>query len=155
MLDFNWQDYQSQLSIFINVVIATILVAIIGLERETRHKPAGLRTNMIIGGATCLFVSLTGPLIDFLEKTQNPELLRIDPIRVLEAIVVGISFIGAGTILKSKEEHKVLNLTTAATLLISGCIGIAVALQQYYLAIGITALLFTINRILNRRTYHK
>jgi putative Mg2+ transporter-C (MgtC) family protein len=60
---------------------------------------------------------------------------------------LGISFIGAGTILKASEESKVYYLTTAATVLFSAGIGIAVALEQYVLSITATVLLLIINRV--------
>ena len=131
----------------LDVVIATLLCGIVGFERESMRKPAGLRTNMIVGGATCLIVSLTIPLVDFIENYNIPEIITTDPIRVLEALVVGISFIGAGTILKQNGD-RIKGLTTAATLLYSLGIGIAVALQQYVIAAGITLLVIAVNSLL-------
>lgn len=142
-------DIASQLYILLDVTIATVLTALIGIERERAHKPAGMRTNMIVGGAACLIVSLTRPLIDFIEDYNISEIINTDPIRVLEAIVVGISFIGAGTVIKLKDVHQVAGLTTAATLLYSGGIGICVALKQYVLAIGVTVLIVIINSIIS------
>ena len=75
---------------------------------------------------------------------------RADPIRVLQAIIVGVSFIGAGTILKQTGSNQILYLTTAATILLSSSIGIAVALQQYVLAIGIVLLVLFINYVIRR-----
>ncbi|ELR69275.1 Mg(2+) transport ATPase protein C [Fulvivirga imtechensis AK7] len=139
------EEYQGQLSIFIDVLVATVLTAFIGLERETAHKPAGMRTNMIVGGATALIVSLTVPLVDFIDKYNPAEIITADPIRVLEAIVVGVSFIGAGTILKARAEERVIGLTTAATMLYCCGIGACAALKQYVLAIGVTVLVIVIN----------
>lgn len=136
--------YQQQLWILLDVVIATVLCGLVGFEREDVEKPAGLRTNMIVGGATCLIVSLTIPLIDFIENQNVTEIINTDPIRVLEAIVVGIGFIGAGTIMK-QDGDRIKGLTTAATLLFALGIGVAVALHQYIVGVGITILVLIIN----------
>ena len=135
---------QSELSILLNVCIATFLTAFIGVERESAHKPAGIRTNMIVGGAACLIVSITVPLVDFIEMYYPSSLIRTDPIRVLEAVVLGVSFIGAGTIIKEPRGH-VIGLTTAATLLYCCAVGIATALEQYVLAAGVVFLVIFIN----------
>lgn len=138
-------DYSTELYILLDVFIASVLTAFIGLERERADKPAGIRTNMIVGGAACLIVSLSRVLVDFVEAVQHPQAINTDPVRVLEALIVGISFIGAGTVVKSVSSEKVTGLTTAATLLYSNGIGICVALKQYVLAIGITLLALAIN----------
>ena len=139
---------QLQLSILINVIIATVLSGIVGYEREKAEKPAGFRTNMIVGGASCLLVNLTYVLGASLESGFTLDLVQADPIRVLEAIVVGVSFIGGGTILKSPQKQKVRNLTTAATLLYSSGIGISVALKQYLLAAGLSMLAVLVNHVI-------
>ena len=137
-----------QLTIFFNVIIATVLSGIVGLERERAEKPAGFRTNMIVGGASCLLVNLTEILIAVPVEIVGGDIIQADPIRVLEAIVVGVSFIGGGTILKSPSKDKVKNLTTAATLLYSAGIGICVALEQYALAAGLSVLTLIVNLLI-------
>ncbi len=133
-----------QLLILLNVAIAAILSGMIGIEREKLEKPAGLRTNMIIGSISCFLVSISPALSNFVAAQVTGD-LRIDPIRILQAIIIGISFIGAGTILKSQEENTVRNLTTASVLLYSTGIGISVALQVYVIAIGLTLFGLLIN----------
>lgn len=71
--------------------------------------------------------------------------MSMNPIRILQAIIVGVSFIGAGTILKSREENTIRNLTTASTLLYSSGIGISVALNAYVLAAGLAVVALLIN----------
>jgi putative Mg2+ transporter-C (MgtC) family protein len=66
--------------------------------------------------------------------------IRSDPIRVVQAVVIGISFLGAGTIFRREKSDHVEGLTTAASLLFSGTLGISVALRQFVLAVGATAL---------------
>lgn len=135
---------KAELLMLLDIVIATILCGFVGYERESQDKPAGLRTNMIVGGFGCLIVSLSIPLVDFIELANWGEIVKADPIRILQALVVGISFIGAGTIIKANGE-KVKGLTTAATLLYSLGIGISVALHKYTIAVGITILILIIN----------
>jgi len=138
---------KEQLHILLNVLIATLLCGIVGFERESMHKPAGLRTNMIIGGASCLMVSITIPLIQFIESQGLAENLRTDPIRIMQALVIGVSFVGAGTILKQKDD-RITGLTSAATLLYCLGIGVGVAIKLYTLAIGITILILLINFVI-------
>jgi len=141
-----------QLSILYRVLIAIDLAGIVGYEREHLHKPAGLRTNMIIGGAACLIASITPPLILFIENIGSKDVVSTDPIRLLQALVVGVSFIGAGTIIKNSDE-KISGLTTAATLLFSMGIGVAVAVEQYIVAVGITLIVLIVNVLVRRLTY--
>lgn len=143
-------DWIEQLLMLLNVGIASALTGLVGIERERVDKPAGIRTNMIIGGASCLLISLTEPLIEFLSSNDNPSFVNADPIRVLNALIVGVSFVGAGTILKLTDKKEVHGLTTAATLLFSSGIGISIALHQYVLGVGITLLTVFINYVLPR-----
>ncbi len=131
--------------ILIDVAIALILGGILGLEREWKNKPAGLRTNMIISGSAALLVSLGRVVILDFNQITEPGEIGVDPIRMVHAVVVGVSFIGAGTILKSSSDQMVRYLTTAATILMSAGIGIAISLKQYVLGIGVTILLVIVN----------
>lgn len=143
-------DLVDQLWILLDILITCILTLFIGIEREDADKPAGVRTNMIVGGASCVFVSVMPYLIQFIEGSNFFDKVNPDPIRVLQAIVVGIGFIGAGTIMKPDDESRVKGITTAATLLFSSAIGITVAVQLYVVAVGITILLLVINRVVDK-----
>lgn len=134
-----------QAQILLDVTIALILGGILGLEREWKQKPAGFRTNMIISGSAALLVSLGRVVIVDFNQLIQPDGLGVDPIRMVHAVVVGVSFIGAGTILKSSSSQVVRYLTTAATILMAAGIGISIALKQYWLGIGTTLILVTIN----------
>lgn len=136
----------NELIIIGHVILSSVLAGVIGVEREISGKPAGLRTNMIVGGAAALIVSIGKVLIeDYSSESYIGDALRTDPLRVIEAVVVGVSFIGAGTILKVEDKSKVQYLTTAAVILFSAGIGMSVALQQYILAVGVTAFILLIN----------
>ena len=138
-----------QFIILLDVMIAALLTGIVGFEREWAGKPAGFRTHMIVGGAAALLIGLGEILVASYDTQDLQQNLRTDPLRIVEAIVVGISFIGAGTILKAKDSNNILYLTTAASILFSAGIGISVGLHQYILAVGATLALITINFLLN------
>lgn len=118
------------------VALAAILGGLIGLDREMADKPAGLRTHMLVAASAALLVSLANVIVPNLEI--KPELVRLDPIRIIEAVVTGITFLGAGTIIRQKSGIE--GLTTAASLLFVAALGVTVALSQFALAIGLTVL---------------
>ena len=138
----------SELQILGRILISAVFAGLIGLEREFADKPAGLRTHMLVGTTSTLLVMLAIQMV----SSFNPEsLINTDPIRIVEAIVVGISFLGAGTILKDQRagEKDVEGLTTSASILSVAAIGIAVALDDLILATGVTTLNLLINWGLN------
>ncbi|MEK6477593.1 MgtC/SapB family protein [Catalinimonas sp. 4WD22] len=141
-----FQNVTQQLWLLLDVFIACLLAGAIGYEREVHDKPAGFRTHMIVGGASALLVGLAGVSIQQYRPEFN-DVLDVDPIRIIQAIIIGISFIGAGTILKSRDEKDVSFLTTSATILFSSGLGICVALHQYILAVGVTLLVVLINNV--------
>jgi putative Mg2+ transporter-C (MgtC) family protein len=137
-------DIAIELQMLGKVLLAALLGGVVGLEREFAERPAGLRTHMLVGAAAAFFVMLATQMVSSYERQ---EILNIDPVRVIEAIVVGISFLGAGTIFKSRRggEQTVEGLTTSASILLVAAIGIAVALSAFILAIGATLLNLFIN----------
>jgi putative Mg2+ transporter-C (MgtC) family protein len=104
--------------VLVRVFAAVLLGAVVGIERERAGKPAGLRTHMLVSLGTAVFViacSDAGMSLDGLS-------------RVIQGIVTGIGFIGAGTILKLNEQREIQGLTTAAGLWMTAAIGVAVGL---------------------------
>lgn len=95
------------------LLLAAFLGGIIGLERELRGKPAGLRTNMLIAMGSALFTTISMQMA-----------VNADPTRIAAQVVTGIGFIGAGVILR--EHGAVTGLTTAATIFVVAAIGVAV-----------------------------
>jgi len=134
---------QDELDILLKVIVAVCLGGVIGIERELVKKPAGIRTHMFVAGAATLVMSVSTVLIN--QYNQAFGNVQSDPVRVIEAIIVGISFIGAGTVLKSEKDHNVYYLTTAASILFAAGIGITVALELFALAISLTILVVLIN----------
>ena len=110
------------------LMLATILGGLIGWEREHAHRPAGLRTNMLVSLGAALFTILS----------LHGFGLQTDPSRVAAQIVTGIGFLGAGTLLRTGEW--VRGLTTAAGLWTVAAIGMAVGVGFYWLAIAATAI---------------
>ena len=135
----------------LKVCIAAALGAVLGLEREKHDKPAGLRTNMLIGGGSALLLILGRVIAVSMDPELPAEALGVDPTRIIHAIIMGISFIGAGTILKSPGDQVVRNLTTAATLLFSAGAGMCVAMDLYLLAVCVTGLGLAINTLARTR----
>lgn len=121
-----------------NVMFGMLLGGLIGLEREFAAKPAGLRTHMLVAGASTLLVVLGDIMIQHYGGSRVSEVIQADPIRIMEAIITGISFLGAGTIIFKSQDESVEGLTTAASILFAAAIGITVALEQYNLGAILT-----------------
>lgn len=132
--------FADQMGILGHVALAGVLGGVIGLERELARKPAGLRTHMFVAAGAALLVSLGDIAVQAFSEQPYAELVRADPIRLIHAIIVGISFLGAGTIITNDRSHRIEGLTTAASLLLAMALGLATALGQYYLAGGTTLL---------------
>lgn len=139
----------AQLEILGEVFLAMILGGVLGWEREAADKSAGLRTHMLVAGASALLVGLGSAIMETFVGSHNDKLLTFDPIRLIEATVTAVGFFGAGTIFKKKDEDHVAGLTTAASMLFAATIGVSVASRQWALAIGVTVLtLVTLRGIL-------
>jgi putative Mg2+ transporter-C (MgtC) family protein len=136
-VDLNWQ---AQLQTVGTVLIAAVLGGVVGMERELADRPAGLRTHAILAAAACLLVGLTNALLQHYAAETASSVLRADPIRIVEAVVTGTAFLGAGTIFRDRDRGAVEGLTTAASLLLVGAIGISVALKQLLTAVLVTIL---------------
>ena len=130
--------WNAQLEVVAGVAFAMLLGGMIGFERELKNRPAGFRTHMLVAAAAALLVGM-GPLM-LAQDYGDRAVLRIDPLRLVEAVVAGIGFIGAGTILAQRRGQQVVGLTTAASLLMVAVIGIAAGLHQYILALAATLL---------------
>ena len=123
-------DLRQMASLVTRMMIAMILGAVIGAQRESIGKPAGLRTHMLVAMGGALFV--LGPLQSGMD---------LDGIsRVIQGIVTGIGFIGGGAILKLQEQRAIEGLTTAAGIWITAAVGIAAGLGRWGLAVASTVL---------------
>jgi putative Mg2+ transporter-C (MgtC) family protein len=115
------------------LVLAAALGGLIGVERELKAKPAGLRTTLLICVGAAMFTELS---LQLALLAGTSESMRSDPARLAAQIIPGIGFIGAGAILHGRG--RVTGLTTAATLWVVTAIGIAVGAGAYVEAIGTT-----------------
>jgi putative Mg2+ transporter-C (MgtC) family protein len=131
-----------QFKIIVQVLIAMVLGGVIGLEREISVKPAGLRTHMLVAGVAALLIKLGDLLVHYFNQGVTSELIRSDPIRMIQAIVLGISFLGAGTIIRHGSSERIEGLTTAATILISATVGICIGINQYVIGASTAVLTF-------------
>lgn len=122
-----------------HAAIAMLLSALIGFERELSDKPAGLRTHMLVGRGAAYIALLSDTLIDCI--AVNPDLLRSDPIGIVEAVITGVSFLGAGTIFRRSSSDQVEGLTMAASLFLVAVTGIGVAAGDVGTMAVLTALL--------------
>ncbi|WP_250933121.1 MgtC/SapB family protein [Aporhodopirellula aestuarii] len=123
----------------ITVVIAAACGGMLGLEREFAGKPAGLRTHIFVCAGSALMMILGQEIVDQFQRQETDSAISTDPIRILQAIVLGISFLGAGTIVHQKHEQ-VEGLTTAATIFVTAGIGVAVAADRLSFALTLTVL---------------
>ena len=126
--------------ILLRLVLAVIAGGLIGMEREVVHKPAGIRTHMLVSLGSALFVLVT------IETLPN------EAARIIAGIATGIGFLGAGTIFRSKSE--VHGLTTAASIWAVSGVGIAIGLG-YYLMTIIAVILVLLILQLNKFEFFK
>jgi putative Mg2+ transporter-C (MgtC) family protein len=127
--------------VFLRLALAAGLGGAIGLEREYRRKPAGLRTNMLIAIGSALFSVLS---VEVGSAAGSPD-------RIAAQIVTGIGFLGAGAILRSGGN--VQGLTTAATIWVNAAIGMAAGIGAYgiaYGAAGITLVVLVLLPLMER-----
>jgi len=118
--------------VLVRVIAATVLGAIVGIEREKAGKPAGLRTHMLVSlGTAVVVLACAGSGMDADGLS-----------RVIQGIVTGIGFIGAGSILKLSDQRDIKGLTTAAGLWMTAAIGVAVGLGS--LGLALIGTLFTL-----------
>lgn len=127
-------DSRQLIHVIIRLVAAAILGAVIGIDRERAGKAAGFRTHILVTLGTCVFV-LAGSGYGMSSDGLS---------RIIQGIVTGIGFIGAGSILKLNEEQQVQGLTTSAGIWMTAAIGVAVGLGSLGLAILATILTFII-----------
>ena len=113
----------------LRLCVAALMGGLLGIEREHKGKAAGVRTHMLVAMGSALFVLVS----------QQAGILDGDMSRVIQGLVAGIGFLGAGTILKGRDEEKVQGLTTAAGIWMTAAIGMAAGL-----GLEVTAVLSTL-----------
>lgn len=129
-LTYGFHDRQQIARVVIRLLAALVLGGLVGIQRERSHKPAGLRTHMLVCLGTASFV-LACSASGFGSDAMS---------RVIQGIVTGIGFIGAGSILKLDQQHEIKGLTSAAGIWMTAAIGVTVGLGAVGLAVLSTLL---------------
>ena len=142
-------DWTSQLEVIVSTGAAMLLGGLIGLERELKNRPAGFRTHMLVAAAASLLIGMGQLAFSDERMLQPPAWLAADPLRLVEAVVAGVAFIGAGTIFAHRGPEQIAGITTAASLLMVAVIGTAAGFQYYVLAFAATALTLLVLTVLN------
>lgn len=130
--------------ILLKLFIALLLGAIIGLERELKHKPVGVKTCAIIAITTCILTVISIQSAEY--YAQISENIRTDPMRLAAQVVSGIGFLGAGVILR-KSNDAISGLTTAAIIWAAAGIGIASGAGFFFDAVMATAMILVAIRL--------
>ena len=129
--------FDVEIRLVLDLLIATVLGALIGLERERHVGIAGIRTHAAVALGSCLFgfisFNVTGP--DGIDAIVG----RADPSRIAAQIVSGIGFLGAGVILRDRGHIR--GLTTAASVWASASIGLGIANHMYVLSVAATIIM--------------
>jgi len=121
------------MEIFLQLILAALLGGLVGLEREHKKKEAGLRTYALVSLGAALFT-----IIGFNLPLITNQAVALDPTRIIQAVAVGIGFLGAGLIIY--RQFQIEGLTTAAGLWVVAGIGIAVGAKLYTIAIFVAFL---------------
>lgn len=129
------------------LLVAAVLGALIGLEREFKKRPAGLRTHMLVSTAAAAFTIVTFEIYHEMADLGPGDLARLDPIRVIEAVTAGVAFLAAGAIIRSGTGN-IKGLTTGAAMWMAGAIGVACGAGFFSIAVLVTALVLIITLVL-------
>lgn len=128
------------------LLVAAVLGMVAGFEREYRHKPAGIRTHMLVATGSAAFMILALELA--LGPLQVIDEASSDPSRIIQGIIGGIGFLGAGAIIQGGRE--VTGLTTGASIWVAGAIGIASGIGFLDFAVLLTVIVVVIVYIIGR-----
>lgn len=137
-----------ELELLTRLLVAAALGGLLGWERERARKAAGFRTHMLVAIGAALYTSI-GELA-LAGVPPEADAFNADPIRAIQAVAIGIGFLGSGVIFVSRHEDRVQGLTTAASVWATAAIGLAAGLEHYVLAVGATLLLLLVLRGLAR-----
>ena len=140
-----FDGWEMQVYVVARIAFAMLLGGLIGLEREIKDRPAGFRTHTLVAAAAAM---LTGMGEMMLAQAQhNEERVQIDPFRLVEAVIAGVAFIGAGTMI-AQRGRTIAGITTAASLLMVAVIGVAVGFGHGWLALLATLLTLAVLSVL-------
>lgn len=138
--EFSHPTYTSFPVIAARLLLAAIFGAVIGFEREWRNRPAGLRTHILVCVAAATFAILTVEIVHapMFHEPSLGEDVKVDPIRIVEAVTAGVAFLAAGVVIFTRGQ--VHGLTTGAGMWLAGAIGVASGLGLWQIALFTTLL---------------
>jgi putative Mg2+ transporter-C (MgtC) family protein len=125
---------------------ALLFCGLIGFEREANHRPAGLRTHMLVGLASALYCLIMLEVLAMLDTFSDR--IASDPLRLIEAVTSGVAFLAAGMIVFS--QGKVKGLTTGASLWLAAAIGLSVGFGFWLIAVATTTLALVVINLVKR-----
>ena len=131
----------SEWEILLRVVLAAVFGGMIGFDRRIKHKPAGIRTHMLVAMGSALAVGVSALVVEETAGAANA-----DAVRVAAGVITGVGFLGAGAIMRTPDG--VRGLTTAAGIWVTAAIGIALGFGFYGVAAGSTILAIIIISLL-------
>lgn len=152
--EFGHPTYTAFPVIVARLLLATAFGAAIGFEREWRNRPAGLRTHILVCVAAATFAILTIEIIHapmFTTQTLG-DAVKVDPIRIVEAVTAGVAFLAAGVVIFTRGE--VHGLTTGAGMWLAGAIGVAAGLGFWQIALFSTVLALVVLGLLHALEAH-
>jgi len=124
----------------LRLLIALLCGAVIGMQRERAGKSAGLRTHILVATGSTLFI------VGAMETTMSDDAVS----RVIQGLITGIGFLGAGAILKREKEQDIRGLTTAAGIWMTAAIGVTVGLGRFGVAVLATAFTWVVLSLLRQ-----
>lgn len=135
------------------LLLATLFSGIIGIDRAYKHRPAGLRTHILVCLGACIIALIQknlgyNALMIAKEYPQFKGIVRVDEARLIAQVVSGIGFLGAGTIIV--QNHSIRGLTTAASLWVVACLGLAIGMGDYIIAISSFLVVFGVVAFLKK-----
>lgn len=142
-------EWLSELEAVGAAAYAMLLGGMVGYERELKNRPAGFRTHMLVAGAAALLMAMSHLALQDPPPSDDRIRLTADPLRLVEAVISGVSFIGAGTIFARKHGQHIAGITTAASLLMVAVIGLIAGVGHYLLAFAATVLTLAVLTVLN------
>jgi putative Mg2+ transporter-C (MgtC) family protein len=141
-----WEEYSDQIEITLRLLGATLAGMAVGINRDIRNKPIGMRTLALVSLGSAIVI-LSGSVYEGLHFGQDAVS------RVVQGILTGLGFLGAGSILRAKDGTEVQGLTTAATVWIAAALGITAGLGAWFITVTgtlVTLLLLTYGTRLER-----
>lgn len=123
-----WEEYSDQIEITLRLIVAAVAGMVVGINRDIHNKPIGMRTLALVSLGSAVVI-LSGSVYEGLHFAQDAVS------RVVQGILTGLGFLGAGSILRAKDGTEVQGLTTAATVWIAAGLGVTAGLGAWFITV--------------------